>query len=92
MKNPINIIWTKKKITGRRKILLVPARKSAEASSTSIAVFSCSYPQQIMHKKIAARTAKSPVRANIPVYPSAAMTVSFCDCKAQNPAAPINPS
>jgi hypothetical protein len=45
-----------------------------------------------MHKKIAARTAKTPVRAYIPVYPSAAMTVSFCDYKAQNPAAPINPS
>jgi len=45
-----------------------------------------------MQQKIAARTAKSPVRAYIPVYPSVAMTVSFCDYKAQNPAAPINPS
>ena len=49
------IIWKKKKRPGTSMILLVWARKSAEASITSMASLSDLYPQQMQQKKAEAK-------------------------------------
>lgn len=57
MNKTTNITCKKKYTEGIKNILFVLARKSAEASSTSIAVLSWSYPQKSMHAKIEANRA-----------------------------------
>jgi len=52
------MICARKKIPGMTRILLVPARKSAEASMTSIANLRDFLPQQTQQKKPAAKIPK----------------------------------
>lgn len=53
----------KKKTNGTAIIFLVLAKKSAEASTTSIAVFKDEYPQQTQQKNPRARVPKRIITA-----------------------------